>query len=79
MDTVIAIGVGGIEDLDMKMRLDINNILISYRMGVYIPLFHKNLGLSLEKMYPEKIDIKKDIFVIFSISPKKSIQFYEYL
>ena len=53
----------GFEDLDMKMRLDINNILISYRMGVYIPLFHKNLGLSLEKMYSEKIDIKKDIFV----------------
>jgi hypothetical protein len=44
----------GFEDLDMKMRLDINNILINYRMGVYIPLFHKNLGLSLEKIYSEK-------------------------
>jgi hypothetical protein len=42
------------EDLDMKMRLDINKILINYRMGVYIPLLHKNLGFSLEKTYSEQ-------------------------
>lgn len=45
----------GFEDLDMKMRLNIKKILISYRMGVYIPLLHKNLGFSLEKTYSEKI------------------------
>ena len=44
----------GFEDSDMKMRLDINKILINYRMGVYIPLLHKNLGLSLEKTYSEQ-------------------------